>query len=70
MTAHAHHTRRVRVQAPDGRTWKVGRRWLPRRRRLGRADLSDATPDWLDFGLGDDLSGILLAIVIVPSGNP
>src|SRR5262245_44436656 len=55
----------MKIQAPDGRSWRVGRRWFPRRRRLGRADLSDATPDWLDVGgLGDDLAGIVLAIVI------
>jgi hypothetical protein len=55
----------VNVQTPDGRTWKVRRRWFPRRPRLGRAELADSTPEWLDVGgLGDDLTGIVLAIVI------
>jgi len=55
----------VNVQAPDGRTWTVKRRWFPRRRRIGRADLDHLTPDWLDFGsFADDLSGILLGIVV------
>jgi hypothetical protein len=55
----------VNVQAPDGRTWKVGRRWFPRRKRLGRAELSDMTPDWLDVGgFADDLTGIVLGIVV------
>ncbi len=43
---------RVKVSAPDGRTWKVGRRWMPRRPRLGRADVSDAMPDFLNFDGG------------------
>ncbi len=56
---------RRNVTAPDGRRWTVGRRWLSRRRRLARADLSDATPDFLDFGGADDLGvlGMILAAI-------
>jgi hypothetical protein len=58
----------VRISAPDGRTWKIGRRWFPRRRRLGRADVSDAWPDFLDFDGGlDDLGvvGTIIAAVVL-----
>ena len=62
------------VQAPDGRTWKVGRQWLPFRVRLRRErELPDGDgPSWLgdlfdlgDFSLGGLLVGLALAIVAV-----
>jgi len=53
---------RRKVTAPDGRTWTLGRRWMPRYRRIGRADPGDVAPDVPDLG-GDD-TGILAAIVL------
>jgi hypothetical protein len=55
---------RRKVTGPDGRRWTLGRRWLPRYRKLGRTDVPDM-PDGIDVG-GDDLGifgAILLAIV-------
>jgi hypothetical protein len=63
VAAHPHHTRGVKVSAPDGRTWKVGRRWFPRRKRLGRADVSDAWPDFLDLDGGLDDLGVVGTII-------
>lgn len=54
----------MRVRDLDGNTWRVGRRWLPWRRKV-RHD-----PDVRDFdvpdigGLIDDLPGFLAALVI------
>jgi hypothetical protein len=53
----------MKAQAPDGRTWKVGRRWFPRRRRLGRADVSDAMPDFVSFDGGLDDLGVVGTII-------
>jgi hypothetical protein len=55
---------RRKVTSPDGRKWTLGRHWMPRRRKLGRAKLRDLdAPDFLpDFG--DDL-GIIGAIILV-----
>ena len=57
---------RRKVTGPDGRRWTLGRRWLPRYRKLGRTDVPDMPGgDGLDLG-GDDLGifgAILLAIV-------
>jgi hypothetical protein len=53
----------VKVHSPDGRTWKIGRRWMPRRRRLGRADVSDAMPDFVGFDGGLDDLGIVGTII-------
>jgi hypothetical protein len=50
------------VTAPDGRKWKLGRRWFPGRRRVWRPRLRDM-PDGSIGDLGDDL-GILGAILI------
>jgi hypothetical protein len=49
--------------SPDGRKWTLGRHWMPRRRRLGRADPGDAMPDFLSFDSADDL-GVLGAILL------
>src|SRR4051794_23835008 len=52
---------RRKVTGPDGRVWKLGRRWMPRRRRIGRVDVPDlGVPD---FGL-DDLGAVIGAIVL------
>jgi hypothetical protein len=56
---------RHKVTGPDGRRWTLGRRWLPRYRKLGRTGVPDMPGDGLDLG-GDDLGAlgaILLAIV-------
>src|SRR5689334_9207133 len=54
---------RRKVTAPDGTKWTLGRRWMPRRRRLGRVDVPDGGgADWMP-DIGDDL-GILGAIVL------
>src|SRR3954454_9619664 len=64
---------RRKVTSPDGRVWTLGRRWVPRRRRLGRVDLGKTgfeVPD--PSGLLDDLGivggiigTVLLAIALV-----
>jgi hypothetical protein len=57
---------RRKVTSPDGRRWTIGRHWLPRRKRFKKADLSDVTPDGLDFGdFGDDLGifGVIIAAI-------
>jgi hypothetical protein len=56
---------RRKVTGPDGRRWTLGRRWLPRYRKLGRTDVPDMPGGDFDLG-GDDLGifgAILLAIV-------
>lgn len=54
---------RRKVTAPDGRTWTVGRRWLPGRARVWRPRLRDiGDGSWGDIGF-DDL-GIFGAIVL------
>jgi hypothetical protein len=53
-----------KVTAPDGTEWKLGRRWISKRARLGRAkmrDVGDAV-SWADGG-ADDL-GIVGAIIL------
>jgi hypothetical protein len=49
------------VTAPDGREWKVGRQWLPRRVRI-RPDRSIG--DLSDLMLWDDLGGFAIGILI------
>jgi hypothetical protein len=52
---------RRKVTSPDGRVWKLGRHWMPRRRRLGRVDVPDlGVPD---FGGGLDDLGVLGAVI-------
>jgi hypothetical protein len=60
--------RAKRVTAPDGTTWRVGRRWLPdhapklRRRRNER----DGGEGWLgDFSFGDVSDGLAIALALV-----
>jgi hypothetical protein len=56
----------VRVRSPDGREWRIGRRWLPRRPRLGRVDVPDlGVPD---LGVGADDLGIVGTILLVIVG--
>lgn len=50
-----------RVIAPDGRRWRVGRRWLPWRPRKRDIDLADIPIPPIDDGL-------LVALVIVVAG--
>jgi hypothetical protein len=54
---------RRKVTSPDGRTWTLGRHWMPRRRKIGRAKLRDMdAPDFMpDFG--DDL-GVIGVIIL------
>jgi hypothetical protein len=58
---------RRKVESPDGRTWTIGRRWLPRRRRIGRAKVPDIGGNpGLDIGGADDglIAGILTALLL------
>jgi hypothetical protein len=50
------------VTAPDGTKWTLGRRWLPRWKKLGRVDPGDTGLPDLDGGV-DDL-GIFGAIIL------
>jgi hypothetical protein len=52
---------RRKVHGPDGRKWKVGRRWLPHRDRIDGID----TPDlpFPDLGDADDIFGAILLVV-------
>ena len=58
----------MKVRTPQGQTWRVGRRWLPWRRRLKGA--LDNVPDFGVGPLGDDpisaIIGIVLLIVALP----
>src|SRR4051812_41397543 len=54
----------VRVRSPDGRKWRVGRRWLPHRPRVGRIDVPDVG-DLGPLGLaGFDPTGVLATIAL------
>jgi hypothetical protein len=58
----------MKVHSPDGRQWRIGRRWLPRRPRLGRVDTPDLGGNLPDLDFGDDLGilgTILVAVVAV-----
>ncbi|TNM40400.1 hypothetical protein FHP29_10095 [Nocardioides albidus] len=58
----------MKVRDPDGRTWRVTRRWVPWRRRL--RELPDAGPlDGLN-GLGDDPVSAIIAIVLLVLALP
>ena len=52
----------MKVVDPAGRTIRVGRRWLPWRRRQWEADPSSADPGFVDGA--DDPVSCLLAIVV------
>ena len=54
---------RRKVTGPDGRTWKVGRRWFPRYRKGKRMDMSDLSLPDLGGGGADDL-GIIGVILL------
>jgi hypothetical protein len=58
---------RRKVTGPDGRRWTLGRHWLPRRKRLGRADLSDFGPDLPGIDGLDDLGivGTIIAAIFI-----
>ena len=57
------------VVAPDGRTWKVGRQWLPWRLRLRRE--RDDAPLFLDpmglaeFGAGGIVLGLVVVVLVI-----
>jgi hypothetical protein len=55
----------VQVRDRDGRTWRVGRRWLPWRRRVREVPDFDFGWDLPDLGgLADDLPGFLVGLLI------
>jgi hypothetical protein len=69
-----------RITAPDGTAWRIGRRWLPERKRLrrrrdndeensdrGRSGSSDSWWRNIDFGTADadDVVVVILGIVAV-----
>jgi hypothetical protein len=59
---------RRKVTSPDGRVWKLGRRWMPRRRKIKKVDLSDVGLPDFDGGFLDDLGvvgAIIAAILLV-----
>jgi hypothetical protein len=56
----------VKVDDPDGQTWRISRRWVPWRRRRWR----DINPPGADLnglatGLPDDVVGLALLVVLV-----
>jgi hypothetical protein len=53
---------RRKVTGPDGRTWKVGRRWFPRYRKGKRVDMGDLS--FPDLGGGGDDLGIIGVILL------
>ena len=53
----------MKVRTPAGETWRIGRRWLPWRRRLKGA--LDAMPDLNVGPLGDDPVSAVIAIVVL-----
>jgi hypothetical protein len=55
---------RRKVTGPDGRRWALGRKWFPRFKRIGKADVTDFGPDLPGFDGLDDL-GIFGAIIAV-----
>ncbi len=52
----------MKVRDPEGRTWRVTRRWVPWRRRLRTPDSGPV--DGLN-GLGDDPISAIIAIVLL-----
>jgi hypothetical protein len=53
----------VKVQDPEGQTWRVRRRWLPWRRKV--RDVPDVPVDGMFVGGDDPLSAILGVIALV-----
>lgn len=58
----------MKVQSPDGMTWRVSRRWVPWRRRV--RNTTDGLPDVPEGGFGDDpislVLGLLLLVLLLP----
>jgi hypothetical protein len=52
------------VTAPDKRTWKVGRRWLPKKLRLPRRRDFDATDGIFALDFVEGVSTLVVGIVI------
>lgn len=57
----------MKVRDPQGRTWRVSRRWVPWRRRLkGALDLAPDLPSgFVDDGIGAVIGLIILAPFLV-----
>lgn len=70
-----------RVVAPDGVEWRIGRRWLTRRSRLGRPrhgeiasesllNVGSAWPDFSNLDLGEGLllvaAVVAIALILIP----
>jgi hypothetical protein len=57
---------RRKVTGPDGRRWKLGRKWFPRFKRIEKADISDFGPDLPGFDGLDDLGivGAIFAVIL------
>ena len=57
---------RRKVTGPDGRQWKLGRKWFPRFKRIGKADVTDFGPDLPGFDGLDDLGivGAIFAVIL------
>jgi hypothetical protein len=53
-----------RVTAPDGTTWRVGRRWLPKKPVLWGKRPSGSDMYFPDIGL-DDADGVFAAVLVV-----
>lgn len=57
----------MKVRDPQGRTWRVTRRWVPWRRRLRAPDTGPL--DWAT-GLGDDPISAVIGIVLLVLALP
>jgi hypothetical protein len=57
---------RRKVTGPDGRKWTLGRHWLPRRKRIEKADLGDFGPELPGVDGLDDLGivGVIIAAIL------
>ena len=58
----------MKVRTPAGQTWRVGRRWLPWRRRL-KGSL-DSVPDLGIGTLGDDPVSAIIGIIVLVIALP
>jgi lysylphosphatidylglycerol synthetase-like protein (DUF2156 family) len=54
----------MKVTAPDGTRWKVRRRWLGKRFKVGKPDGFDGGSG-LDFGDADGILAVIAAILLV-----